>query len=172
MDEIRFVNEYIRDKQTGKEIYAYWCFKRPAVIFVYCAIAFYFASLIYYLSLGLWPEIWMIILAVVFLAIQPIQYFMMVDRFNKQEQMLLHGKPLEVYVAFTESKVFLNRTETEHYIDVSYLKGAFETKNYIVPITKNNMLLILRKDGFTLGNADMFRDFLWDRGIKVRGFKK
>lgn len=172
MNELRFVNEYVRDKQTGKEIYGYWCFKRPAVIVVYCAIAFYFASLIYYLSLGLIPEFWMIILALLFLAIQPIRYFMLVDRFDKQEQMFLHGKAHRVYVAFTEDKIFMSRDDAEQYIDVSYLKRAFETKNYIVPITKNNMLLILRKDGFTLGNVDAFRDFLWDRGIKVRGFKK
>ncbi len=172
MNELRLVNRYVRDQQAGKEVYAYWCFKRPAVIVVYCAIAFYFSSLIYYLSLGLIPELWMIILAVLFLAIQPIQYFVLLDRLKKQEDLLLHGKPLEIYVAFTEDKIFLSPDKPDEYILLSDLKSAFETKNYIVPVTKNNMLLILRKDSFTLGNVDMLRDLLWDRGIKVRGLKR
>lgn len=172
MDEIRFVNEYVRDKKAGEEIYGHRYFKSPNSILGYSIIAFYIATMLYYASVVHRIEFWMIVVLIAYLSIRPIQYFIYLNRFKKREEMLLHGKPSEVYVDLTDEKVFISRTETDQYLLISDLKRVFETKNYIVPVAKQNMLIILHKDGFTTGDLDGFRAFLKDKGIKVKGKKK
>ncbi len=54
-------------------------------------------------------------------------------------------------------------------IELSKIRSAVQTKNYIVLRSDARLLYSFRKDGFTKGTKEDFLAFLKGKGIKVRG---
>lgn len=170
--EIMFVNEYARSKETAKEIYGYWCFKRPVSIFGYVALGLYISMYLLSMRLGVVPNETTTILTFFLVAFYPMQYLVYVSRFLNQDKIINHGNPIRAYIVILDDKIFLGHNEDkDQYISIFDTKYAYGTKNYLVLVLKNRMLLILRKDGFTTGSLDGFLSHLTDKGIKIKGKK-
>ena len=60
-------------------------------------------------------------------------------------------------------------TDESYYLELSSMKFAYTTKNYIVLVTKNKNTILLNKNGFVKGDYNSFCQFLESKNIKVKG---
>ena len=175
MDEIRFVNSFTRDKNTAKEIYGWWFYKRPLFVAFYVIMAFYLLSFV--LGMIISPEgairdlpVAAFILFGIFLF--SFSYFSQVRAMIRRDAEMSGGKELVSTVTITDSEAAVTSFDSRTAIAFENLKYAFATKNYIVLVTKARLMIILKKDSFTVGDLDGFVAFLQAKGIKVKGKKK
>lgn len=177
MDEIRFVNEYVRNKNTAKEIYKYWCFERPICIFTLTLSAFYFGILLYSLINGFYIDTLSFVLMLFIVAYHPIKYFSYVNQLVKRDAQFGNGKPMNIVASFSNDKIFpykddVNDKDHQQYIDISLVKFAYATENYIVLVLKSTrVLLTLKQDSFTKGSVEEFISFLGEKNIKIKAKK-
>lgn len=173
MDNLLFVNEYSRNKDTLKENYKYWYFRRPIAVLLYAVVAFNLLLQMYYWLNEYYVEpingLLSIFIAIAFASL----YFIQVNSTMKKDKQLCHGNELKVCISVTNDRLYPGETDSDFYLDIVNVRYAFETKNYITLVMKSTrMMLILHKDGFTTGDLDGFRAFLKDKKIKIRGQKK
>lgn len=170
MDNIRFENEYLRTKDTLKEAYHYWYFRRPIAVAVYVIAAFNIL-----LNIGLFlmelPVSPINIFLVIFITLlYPLLYLIQVNSAAKKDLQLCHGKEMKACITVTSDRFYPNRADGDIYIDLSSVNYAYETKNYIILVMKTTrLMLIFHKDGFTVGDYDGFVAFLREREIKIKG---
>ena len=174
MSDIRFVNEYVRDKDTAKEIYGYWHFKRPIMIFVYVMLAVYTLSCL----LGFIFDFenakefvlpFTLLLVSAFLMV--FSYFSQVNAMAKRDAEIANGRELLCETRVSDSEITTLALGNETKIGFENIKYAFVTGGYIVLVTKARLMYIFKKSGFTTGDADSFIAFLLEKGIKVKGKK-
>jgi hypothetical protein len=172
MDEILFVNEYTRDKSTAKDIYGYWCFKRPISVFLYIMSGIFLLGYIRLISIGYWPELWEMMVILFIIIYSPLRYFVLVDRMVKKDAEIGHGKPIRMVLSVSQDKIFIGNPADEYFISFDAIKYAFQITNYVVCVTKSSRsLLMFKKDSFTLGDVENFLAFIRKAGVKVRGKK-
>ena len=171
MDELLFKNEYIGDKETAKEIYKYWYFGRTISKITFCFLGIYLLMLGWLISVGYLPDIFDIILVIFLVSFLPLRYFMMVNGYVRRQKDICRGEGACSEISVSKDKIFPGKDEN-YYISFDSVKNGFETKNYIVLIlAKSRMLVIFKKDSFTLGNFADFRAFLIEKGKKIYGKK-
>lgn len=170
MDELKFVNEYIREKKTMKEIYTYWYFRRPISFVIMGCICLYVVGMVLYFgSIILQNPITLFCMLFV-VAIYPIRYFKSISDATKKDNLLNHGEPVRVSTSITDDKIYPGKVDSDRYLDISLVKKVYLTKNYIVAVLKpTRMLLILKKDSFTVGDSNGLVAFFGEKGIKVVG---
>lgn len=173
MDEILFVNEYSRAKDTLKEAYQYWYFRRPIAMSFYIIVvlnilmqAFFFFNDYYVDPLN--------VVLTIFIGILVFSlYFIQLHKSVKKDSQLSHGAEMKEYIAVTDDRFYLAAQPSAYYIALSDVNYAFETKNYVMLVLKSTrLMLIFHKNGFTTGDLDGFRAFLKEKNIKVKGQKK
>lgn len=174
MDEIRFVNEYIRDKSVAKETYGWWFFKRPIMIVLYSLIGFY--SVLVLATIIFLPETEHIFTSVIVLVAYALYLGMMLFSYRSQVKMmdrrdreLSHGAPLVCKVEATDTSLVFYALESRQSVMLCDIKYAFITEGYISVITNARLMYTLKKDAFTLGDAESFVAYLREKGIKVKG---
>ena len=173
MDNLLFVNEYNRTKDTLKENYKYWYFRRPLAVALYAIVVFNLLMHMYFLLNEYYVDpinpFLSIIIAIIFASL----YFIQLNGTVKKDSQLCHGSEMKVCVSVTDDRLYPGETDRDFYLDIFNVRYAFETKNYITLVMKSTrMMLILHKDGFTIGDLDGFRAFLKEKKIKIRGQKK
>ena len=71
-------------------------------------------------------------------------------------------------VAASEDKIFHKSSlGTYQTIDLSVIKKAYKTKNYIVLQSQAKQLYVFKKDAFTIGEEHTFLTFLRGKGYKI-----
>lgn len=175
MDDIRFENSFTRDKNTAKEIYGWWYYKRPLFVAFYIIMALYLVSFILGFTfapgemLGDLPVFAFIIFAIFLFNLS---YFSQVRAMVKRDAEMSGGRELLSTVTVSDSEAVVTSFDSRTAIAFENLKYAFATKNYIILVTKARLMVILKKDSFTKGDTDSFISFLQGKGIKVKGKKK
>ena len=170
MDDIRFENEYLRTKDTLKEAYRYWYFRRPIAIAIYAVAAFNILLNIGLLIMELPVSPVNIFLVIFISALYPLLYFIQVNSAAKKDSQICHGQEMRACITVTADRFYPNRADGDIYIDFSSVNYAYETKNYIILVMKSTrLMLIFHKNGFTVGDFDGFVAFLRERGIKIKG---
>ena len=172
MEEILFVNEYARDKETFKEIYGYFYFLTPFRMAFNIGVLLYVILIIAYFGLWILEIPTVLVCFILMLLVSPVRYFISVNRVEKQDKQLCNGKPFVVTFSVSADKLIFGRAGSDYSIDISNVKYAFVTKNYVTVVLKSTRLLaIFKKDSFTTGDSGGFIAFLREKGIKVRGKK-
>lgn len=170
MDEILFVNEYTRDKSTAKDIYGYWCFKRPFAVFLYILSGILLLGYIRLVSIGYWPELWEMMVVLFIIIYSPLRYFILVDRMVKKDAEINHGKPIRMVLSVIQDKIYIGNPANEYFISFDDIKYVLKTTNYVVCVTKSSRsFLMFKKDSFTLGDVESFLAFIRKAGVKFRG---
>lgn len=173
MEKVLFANEYTRTKDTLKEAYKYWYFRRPVVIFGYAFLLFDILLFLFLGYIGSPPDPTLIVFLIVLAALLPAMYFVQVNSAVAKDNQITHGRPVEISVSVTSDKIFIGKAEGDYYFDFSQIGYAFDTKSYLVLVMKKTrLMLILAKDGFTAGDLDGFRALLTEKSIKTKGQKK
>ena len=173
--ETRFENKYIRDKQTAKDVYGYWYFKRPIMIACYVVLGIWAA--IYSLGAILTPGFASDNFIVAFVVIASMSivlfaYYNQVNGMVKRDMELARGREILCKSTVTDSEIIFSNFGNEVAISIDNVKYAFVTNQYIALVTKAKLMCMFKKDGFTVGDADSFIAFLREKGIKVKGKKK
>lgn len=169
--ETLFENKYARDKSTAKEIYGYWFFKKPLMIFVYVMLGVYALSCI--LGFIFDPEgagelVLPFILLVFCCAAMLISYLSQVKNMVRRDAEMAKGGELLCEVSVSDSEITFSALESRQSVSLEKIKYAFATKNYISVVTEARLMYILKKDSFTLGDAERFIAFLKEKQIKIK----
>ena len=173
MDNILFVNEYISTKDTMKQAYQYWYFRRPLAIFLYVFVVI--NAVVRFADIFIYGYVDPIgIFLVIFMGlIYPSVYFVQVDAAVKKNNQLMHDGDMKATVYVTSDRFYPSLDNEKVYIDISSVNYAFETKDYIMLVLKSTrVMLIFHKEGFTTGSLEEFVCYLRERKIKIKGRKK
>lgn len=172
MDDIRFENEYPRTKDTLKEVYRYWYFRRPISVALYAIVAFNIILQILFSLMNYYVDPTNVFISVFIGVFYLALYFIQVESTAKKDRQLFHGNEMLAKILATSDRLYPSRVDSEMYLEFSNVNYAYETKNYIVLIMKKTrLMLILHKNGFTVGDCDGFIALLREKGIKIRGKK-
>lgn len=166
-----FENSFVRDKNTAKEIYGYFFYKRPIMILLYGVIGIY--TVLTLLTSILFPEIaadFVIVLMLValYIILLVLPYRMNVNTMVKRDAEMAGGREFLCEVSVSDSEIIhtaIGNTQSVGFENISY---AFITKNYVALVTKAKFTYIFKKDSFTLGDCDGFVAFLKEKGIKIK----
>ena len=166
-----FESSHSMTKEFYKEIFSFYCLKRPSkiiqLIIIILCVAFMlwlsilnsFQSPLSYSALA----IWLLILVMHFLT-----YRLYVNLSLKRNAELSKNAPISCTVSATQNSLgYRTSVGTNVEIDFSDIKSVFQTKNYIVLVSSNKLMYSFRKDNFTVGNYEDLLKFLRSKGYKI-----
>ena len=170
--DILFQSIHVRTKEFYKELYFYYYFRRPIWIMIHVLagiqVLYIVASL---LMLG---EIQGINLAYIFIYVffLLVRYKAMVDVTYKREMEVSAGVPFEYTTEVTEHAL-IQKSSNGSNIEIEFqkVKRVMETKSYFLLFTKTNLIFMINKDNFSIGDADGFVEYLKRKGYKVKSRK-
>ncbi len=173
--ETRFENSFVRDENTAKEIYRYWFFRKPTMVALYVILAFYTLACIFGLSFDFEDAkdfIFPFFTALLIPVLMIISYRSQVKTMVNRDREMARGSELVTRISVNDNEFTVFSLDSRTSILVSDLKYAFLTGSYIVVITKARLMVILKKDSFTIGDTGSFLAFLREKSIKIKGQKK
>ena len=169
--ETKFEVSYVRDKKFAKEFFSYHLYKRPlGIIFTGICILAIASGMI---NVFAYKEYWAVsnILVGIFLFVFRAIYVkkrvkITLDR-DKESN---HGNALLVQNIVTENSIIvkssINESGTE--IEMSCIKKAYRSKNYIYLITKAKLAIVFDVNNFSKGTPEELIEFMSQKGIKVK----
>ena len=164
-----FENTYTADKSFYQEIYRYFYLSRPAAIVIYVLSAVGFFIHLPLAIGGKNQSIGFMALAIALPLMNLILYFRHI-RLSARRNNEISSVPISVSTLVHENSLELAASNGSTInIELSKIRGAVQTKNYIVLRSDARLLYSFSKDGFTKGTKDEFIAFLKSKGIKVSG---
>ena len=167
-----FENRYIRTSEDIKEAYKYQFFKRTSRVVLYALMA---AMWILYIVMSVISgdfsplTIFMITFIPIWFALMFFIYLRSVKIHNARESEMLGGKPLEIEFSANDEGICIKASDgSDISLYYSQIKMVVRTKNLIIIVTKANLMHILRKDSFTVGNEEDFLHFMLENRVKVK----
>lgn len=169
MDEVRFENRYVEDKQIVKEFHKYClCRNQRRVGLVALAIAIAFAVFMMFGMIGLVhiselkaTIFWEISLVCFILGVLLNLYYRMTAMIAMaQDRKNMEGNIPETIIQFSDDDVViseLGKVKTFHYRE---LAEPMETKNLIIMLISRYAGIVVKKDSFSYGDVDDFREFI------------
>lgn len=164
-----FENTYTQSKAFYQELYRYFHFRRPITVaaFIVCGICF--ASQLALAIFNLEYNLSIMILMALFPLFKLFAYVNQINSITKRNKEIsteqisicstVHDDHLEISASNGST---LN-------IELSKIRSAVHTKNYVVLRSDARLIYSFGKDGFTKGTKDEFITFLKSKGIKVSG---
>lgn len=164
--ETLFENTYVRTKETWKEFYLYFLYRKPIdqffTIFAIAATLFFIP-----IAILMSPKYWIFVALLVGVKlISLLIYRMMISRAVRRDQEV-YGEEASLTVTVTEDHIQLDDNSGRSSLDFSNFKTIAQTKHYYLLITKAKLCVIIDKRGFTLGNGYTFEKFLEQKGYKI-----
>jgi hypothetical protein len=159
--ETLFENRYERTKEFYKEFYSYSYFKNPVLIAL--NIVFAVILLLYFL---VFPPSqinnFMISFIVVLFIAQVFRYKRVIDISYKRDLECNQGEPASILMALTNEEIGIHQIQQDSTLHFSYhdIKKVITTKNYYAAITKANLIIAFKKDGFVVGAPEECLTFL------------
>ena len=163
-----FENSCFHSEEWAKETSRYLFFCRPKAIFFIIVFTLYFVLGI--INLPLFGSFNMVLI------LSSVWYFLFIIISYRrnctliiEREIELNGKQLEVFTEVTNDNIKCTQSNGFKYtLYYDSIKKVAQTKNYILLMTKANLLYTLQKDSFSVGTTDGFLDFLRDKGFTVR----
>lgn len=173
MDNILFVNEYTRTKDTMKEVYQYWYFKRPLSVIFYVFVALNVIIRLFTLLTEGYVDPLTTFLVVFIGLLYPSLYFIQLHSASKKDSQLMHNSDMKATIYVSADRFYPSLDNENVYIDISSVNYAFETGSYIVLVMKSTRLMLMfHKEGFTTGSLDGFISHLREKKIRIKGRKR
>ncbi len=178
MEEIHFKNSFVRGIETAKQIYFHWFYKQPLMLTVHIIMALSLILNVYNVIIAIkfgllfTDGITSPLFLVLFNAVFEIAWFFscrsQINAMVKRDAESFDGEPL-CDITVTDSEMAHCIKDTKNGIPLSKIKRAFATRDYMVLVSEANLMYILKKDSFTLGDAKSFWEFLKEKQIKLKG---
>lgn len=168
MNEPLFKNSFVRDKSTANEIVKGMLLLTFMMKVVYVAFAISLVStLVIAIVQSRIASLFSITNITTYVFIPLLLIFMCVVL--KVRNTPKSGQGEESFVITDDEMIWTSGISTQTYA-INNIAMYYDTKDYIIIIPKgrNHMFPAIKKDSFTLGNAEDFIEFLKSKGIKVQ----
>ncbi len=163
--EIKFENRYTRTEADYKEVYGYdLCSPIDIVIYVIegTVLLLSIAFLMLNIFIGFLSEHWSFVAIAVIGAInivniqQIVTYLRTVKSCLRSDLEMNNGVLPEIDIKITEDRLLFDLVNLELYT----IKEVVATKHYIYLVSSVGLKYILKKDAFTIGDAESFLPFM------------
>jgi len=171
--DILFENQYTRTKESNKEIYLYYYFKRPKLLAIHIPIAI--ITILCVISLFIpsqfpfeFSTVILIIMCLSIYAITIIRYSRTAEINYKRDLETNNGEPIDIKMIVTSDGIDACRANPDSKSHVSFqsIREIMKTQNYYVLLTEARLIIAFKKDGFVYGTPDEFLEFLKSRWTK------
>jgi len=164
-----FKNTLTRDENALREAYVYVSFRQPFMVVMICIFLFITAfETGLFLSGASDPTV--PVLAAFCAGYTYYKYRKTVRQTIERDRAESNGGNVVFTTTVTKKNIVSTSSTGEKFrLEFSDIKNCGITKNLIVVLSKNNTSYMLSKEGFEIGNAKSFIQFLKDRGVKIYG---
>ena len=165
--EALFENRYVRNKQFYKEFYRYTNFGRKFLIIGHIVFVLCFLLNLFRLFYNGEENTFLLIFIPSYFLVRFYSYFASIKYGLKRDLEILGREPtFEMYI--TDEHICIGPFESAAgKIELSKIKYATKTKNYIILASESKLFYSLSRYGFTKGTELEFINFLLSKGIKV-----
>ena len=172
MDEVRYENRYTENKQIVREFHKYClCRTQRRIGLIAIVIALAVAVLMLMGTLGFVhiselkaTIFWEISIVCLILGVLLNLYYRMTTMIAMaQDRKNMNGNIPETIIQFSDDDVViseLGKVKTFHYRE---LAEPMETKNLIIMMIARYAAIVVKKDAFTYGDAESFKDFIMSK---------
>ena len=164
-----FENTYTAGKSFYQELYSYFHFRRPITVaaFIVCGICF--ASQLALAIFDLEYNLSIMILMALFPLFKLFAYVNQVNSITKRNKEI-STETISICSTVYEDHLEISASNGSTVnIELSKIRSAVHTKNYVVLRSDARLIYSFGKDGFTKGTKDEFIAFLKSKGIKASG---
>ena len=169
--ETKIESTYVRDEKFAKEFFSYHSYMRPSgiIITVICILAIV-SGVINVFANNEYLAIISIVLGIYLLILRVIRVKKSIKISLERDKESNHGSFVSVQNLVTENSIVVksssNETGTEY--EMSCIKEAYRSKNYIYLITKAKLAIVFDVNNFSKGTPEELIEFMNQRGIKVK----
>lgn len=165
--ETLFENKLTRDAEWAKDCYGYIYFRRPIMIVLDVMAVLYLVWGIYDLVVN--SVINVVIIFPVFLVVLTTLVYRKNSKMSLKRDFEVHGRAIEAVTAVTDKGIEMSLSTGALYrVSFNDIKKVVQTKKYIYLWSKTNVLYPLKKDSFSMGNAEDFLLFMRNKGVRVK----
>ncbi|MBR6800908.1 MAG: hypothetical protein IKM61_04080 [Eubacteriaceae bacterium] len=165
-----FKNTHIRDERIIREAYKYIAFRQPFFVFIMCIFIFIVAFETGLLLTGRSDDPTVPVLAAFCMGYTYYKYRKTVKTTVKRNREEADGSDITYTTSVTKKNITAVSSTGEKYkLEYSDIKNCGIMKDVIIVLSKNNTSYIFTTDGFEIGTAKGFIQFLKDRGVKIYG---
>ncbi len=165
-----YKNIHIRDERIIREVYKYITFRQPFMIVMMCIFLFITAFETGLILSGRSNDPTVPVLAFFCMGYTYYKYRKTVKQTVERNAELAEGKEVVYTTSVTKKNIITTSSTGERFkLEYSDIKNCGIIKDIIVVLSKDNTSYIFTTDGFEIGNAKGFIQFLKDKGIKIYG---
>ncbi len=165
-----YKNTHIRDERIIREVYKYTSFKQPVMVLMICIFLFIVAFEVGMIMSGASNDPTVPVLAGFCIAYTYYKYDKTVKDTIRRNREEADGKDMVFTTSVTKKNIVATTSAGERYqLEYSDIKKCGITKDLIIVLSKDNTSYIFTVDGFEIGNAKGFVQFLKDKGIRIQG---
>lgn len=161
-----FICETVYTKELVQEFYEYCCFKRPRYLVYHTIFALALAFWLYVRLSGGTIGYLIPIVVLAYYGLMLYYYYASVNLFMKRGRELTKSGVMRTQTVVYNDRIEYSNGSGEP-VELSYdeIGSVFCTKNVIAVRSKAKLVYMLQKDGFSLGTADDFLEFLREKGM-------
>ncbi len=163
-----FENRYTHDEEWAKDLFRWMYFRRPILWICYALFALVFALGVY--DWIVWGRVNLLLLIYPPVFVAMIMVLASVRRrMTMKREVEMYGAPVETTLWVTDDEITAKQSNgTEYRLRYTDIKKVIQTARYVFLKSKTQVVYSFKKDGFTVGNADEFIEFLKSKGIRVK----
>ena len=164
-----FENETVYSEKLFRSVYAHHFFTRPLALVIWLLVLRWVVNILIMVIQFGWDG-WMSLLPLAaLLLIIPVLYIRTVNLAVKRELEAGGGVfPRRTFRIFEDRIHMRSSTGGEYLVPLSSVKSVRCTKSYIQINTEAKMILVLHRDGFTVGNFEECAGFLRSKKSRKR----
>ena len=162
--ECRFAD----DKEWAKDIYGLIHLRRPLLWVADAVLLVCFLFGIYTAVVWQYVDYLLLIGAPMMVSVRFVLYGIQTKLVIKR-QVEMYGKTVENVWTVTDDEMTASMSSgAEYHVHYADVKRAVQTKKFVYLWSKTRTVYSFKKDGFTVGTADEFIEFLKSKGIRVK----
>ena len=169
--ETKIEAAYVRDEKFAKEYFSYHSYKRPSgIIITVICILLVVSGIINVFAYKDYLAITAIVLGIYLFVLRVVRVKKSIKISLERDKESNHGNFVSVQNFVTENSIIVksstNESGTE--FEMSCIKKAYRSKNYIYLITKAKLAIVFDINKFSKGTPDELVEFVRQKGIKIK----
>ncbi|MBQ7293340.1 MAG: hypothetical protein IJW79_06340 [Clostridia bacterium] len=169
--ETKIEAAYVRDEKFAKEYFSYHSYKRPlGIIITVICILLIVSGIINVFAYKDYLAITAIVLGIYLFVLRVVRVKKSIKISLERDKESNHGNFVSVQNFVTENSIIVksstNESGTE--FEMSCIKKAYRSKNYIYLITKAKWAIVFDINKFSKGTPDELVEFVRQKGIKIK----
>jgi hypothetical protein len=167
--ETKIESTYVRDEKFAKEFFSYHSYKRPSGIII--TVISILAIVSGVINVFAYQEYWniiVIVLGVYLFVLRFVRVKKNVKISLERDKESNHGSFVSVENLVTDNSIIVKTNESGTEFELSCIKKAYRSKNYIYLITKAKLAIVFDINHFSKGTPEELVQFICQKGIKIK----